>query len=286
MSSPQIVDAHMHLWDVESHAWYPALKQMAEAINQPELYSSFGIADYRAQAGADFEVTKFVHVSGTTQPRAYLEEARWVDQVATAEGLDLAIIGTVEPSLSPEEIRADLEAQAESSRFRGARVLFDFEPDSQAAAVVLPWLSEHEMVFDLVAAPAQIPAWLEVLEQHPDLQVVLEHTGWPAGTDEAARAEWDAALQAVATRTQALCKVSGLGMTTLDLSGPTLRPWIERAVELFGWDRVAFGSNMPMERMAGSYAQWIQTVRAVIGEASADEQAWFYAGNATRVYSL
>jgi L-fuconolactonase len=276
----------MHLWDVTTHDWYPGLRQMADHLSLPGLNTDFGPDQYRIAVGPDLAVTKFVHVSATTKPRAYLEEAAWIDRTAAQHGLDLVTIGTVDPSLGADAIRADLEQQARSPRFRGARVLYDFAADSDAARTVLDWLTEHDYVFDLVAGPDAMPGWVDTLARYPELTVVLEHTGWPAGTDDDDRQAWDPAITAIAERTTALCKLSGLGMATLDLSEAALRPWMERAIELFGWDRVAFGSNMPIETMAGTYSQLVATVSAIVGTASADEQAAFYAGNAERTYRI
>lgn len=64
------------------------------------------------------------------------------------------------------------------------------------------------------------------------------------------------------------------------------RPRIEGPVEAFGWDRVAFGSKIPIETMAGTCAQLIATLGAVIGTASPIEQDRFYAENARRCYRL
>ena len=37
--SQYVVDAHVHLWNTTDHDWYPALRQLAEQLGQPELYA-------------------------------------------------------------------------------------------------------------------------------------------------------------------------------------------------------------------------------------------------------
>jgi L-fuconolactonase len=282
-----VVDAHMHLMDVTSHDWYPGLQQWADHLSLPSLYRDFLPDDYRAAATeADLAVTKLVHVSATTKPRAYLDESAWVDEVADRHGLDLVTIGTVDPSLDAGAIRADLDQQAASPRFRGVRVLDEFPPDSAAAGTVLDWLAERGLTFDLVANPTTLPGWTDALALYPDLTVVLEHTGWPTGTDDASRHAWDAAMTAFAAGSSALCKLSGLGMVTRDLAGAALRPWLERAIELFGWDRVVFGSNMPIETMGGTYAELAGSLAAIVASATPDQRHAFYVTNAERAYRL
>lgn len=276
------VDAHMHLISVTDHDWYPGLKVWGEAVGAPGLYADFSLADYRAGDGRS--VDAFVHVSATTKPRAYLDETRWVDRLADEHELDLAIVGTVDPDLTRDQLLADLEAQATTARFRGLRVLDGLQPGSAASDTVLGWLQEHGLVFDLVTNPAGMQAWLRELERFPNLRVVLEHTGWPASTDEEGRRAWEEAIRAFAATTPHLCKLSGLGMTTMDLSETTLRPWLEFAIVELGWDRVAFGSNLPIETMAGSHAQLLATFEAVTAGADPVEQAGFWGGNAARAY--
>lgn len=280
-----VVDAHVHLWSVTQNDWYPALRQMADELHQPDLYRDFLPGDYRSAAG-DLSVTAYVHVSATTAHRTYLHEQRWVEQLAQHDGLQLATIGTVDPSMSARDIVCDLERQAESEHFRGVRVLYDFPPTSDAARVVLDWLNARDYVFDLATQPPEIPGWLATLDRYPDLTVVLEHCGWPTSTEDAAREQWSKAIRACAERTNALCKVSGLGMATGDLSSSALQPWVEGTIDAFGWDRVAFGSNMPIESMAGSYRQLFESLQTILSSASPEEIQAFYSTNARRYYTL
>lgn len=281
----QVVDAHVHLWDL-SHPWYPGLQAMADSLGRPDLFPDFGLDEY-AHAAGSFPVDRFVHVSAVTAPRAYLDELRWVSGLAEARGVDMRFVGTVDPTLSEVEIRTDLDAQlATTEHFRGVRVLYDFAADSPAAQTVLRWLDDHGLVFDLVTHPDTMGEWIRTLADFPALTVVLEHTGWPTGTDNAARAAWLDSITACARSTSAQCKLSGLGMTTLDLSAGALRPWLEPAIEAFGWERVLFGSNLPIEHMAGRFRDLIDSLDTIVGEAAASEQDRFYRANALTVYGF
>ncbi|MCR1784528.1 amidohydrolase family protein [Nocardioides carbamazepini] len=281
----RVVDSHMHLIDITAHDWYPGLKIWSEGLQKPDLYRDFSLETYRAAAG-DLRVDTFVHVSATTKPGAHLAEAAWLDELAEAHDLDLAVVGTVDPAGGAAEIRAELDAQGASPRFRGVRVLYGFDPGTPAADTVLGWLDERGLVFDLVINPEAMTPWLRTLERFPDLPVVLEHTGWPSAVDTDGRADWQEALRQFATATSAPCKLSGLGMATMDVSEANLRPWLEFAIDQLGWERVMFGSNMPIETMGGSFGQLITTLRAVVGEASPAEQARFWGENAAAAYRL
>lgn len=209
-----------------------------------------------------------------------------MDALADEHGLSLVIVGSIDPEAPEAAMLADLDDQARSARFRGVRVFPGIALDHAAVPALLGWLERRGHVFDLVTGPSRMAEWAAVLERFPGLTVALEHTGSPESTGTEGFTAWRGALTAFAARTGAVCKVSGLGMATLDLSEKTLRPWVETAVDAFGWDRVLFGSNMPIETMAGPFSQWISTVDAVIGAAAADEQKRFYAVNAARTYRI
>lgn len=285
-SMPQhVVDAHLHLWDL-NHPWYPGLQAFAEDVGKPDLYSDFGLDDYAA-AAVGFPVEQYVHVSAVTAPRAYLDELRWVSKVAADRRVDMRFVGSVDPTLSAQDICADLDAQAAiTPEFRGVRVLYGFEPDSQAARTVLRWLDDHDLVFDLTAHPETMDGWLRTLADFPNLSVVLEHTGWPTATDTEAFTAWRRGITTCAEKTSASCKISGLGMTTGVLSAETLRPWVEPVVDAFGWDRAIFGSNIPIEHIGGRYVDLVDSLNTIIGDEPADEQDRFYRRNALGVYGF
>lgn len=273
------IDTHVHFWKVSDRDWYPALKPFAEAVGSDTLNTDFLPVDYQACA-TGLDVKGFVHVSATTAPNAYLKEAPWVDALASEHGLDLVMIGTIDPESDAKKIVADLEEQAELSRFRGARVFPGITPDAPAALPLLEWLNANNMIFDLVADPTSAAGWAELLQKYPNLKVAIEHTGSPNPASDGAFEAWQAGMESLAARPGTMCKLTGLGMATMDLSATTLQPWIDETFRIFGWERVMFGSNVPIETMAGTFAQWIETLATVLAPASEDERAKFYEHNA------
>ncbi|QIG43047.1 amidohydrolase family protein [Nocardioides anomalus] len=279
----RIIDAHAHWWRPSEHPWYPGLPAWAEAL-PPGAGDGFN-RDFTAQdhrAAAPFTVDGFVHVSAVTAPHTYLDEAAWVEAQAAEHGVDVRLVGTVDPALDAAAIRADLDRQAASDRFAGVRVLYGFEPDSPAVPVVLAWLAEHDKVLDLVSHPAQADVWLRALEPYAGLRVVLEHTGWPESADDLG--PWRAAMARLAGESDMVCKLSGLGMVLMTLDADTLRPWVEGALATFGPDRLLFGSNMPIETMGGGYAELVATLTGLVGGPA--DQPGFWGGHAAATYGF
>ncbi|WP_067689204.1 amidohydrolase family protein [Nocardia jejuensis] len=285
MPTIPIVDAHLHLWTPSTHPWYPDLPAFAAAAGTPTLTDDFALADYDRAAGT--EVVGLVHVSATTAPHAYLAETRWIDALAATAGRPLALIGTVDPTLSLPELLTHLTEQAQSPHFRGIRVFQGLHPNTPAADAIASWLQERDAVFDLVATPATMLDWIDFLAGYPTLRVVLEHLGLPQSTSPDDRSAWHNALSLAAKETPWHCKLSGLGMIAPDLSWTTLEYWLESSVHLWGWRRLMFGSNMPIDTRAGTYRDLLTAVDHVVATDATDQEAtFFYRTNATDAYAL
>jgi L-fuconolactonase len=65
-----------------------------------------------------------------------------------------------------------------------------------------------------------------------------------------------------------------------------VRPAWEVALELFGPDRLMWGSDWPMTLLTAGYAGTWEIMAALIGELAPGEQEQLLAGTATRVYGL
>jgi L-fuconolactonase len=66
-----------------------------------------------------------------------------------------------------------------------------------------------------------------------------------------------------------------------------LRPYIEHAVNCFGWDRVIFGSDWPVCLLAGDYDRVIQAVLEVLRPRMDEEsEKKLFGANATHFYKL
>lgn len=286
MIQPTIVDAHAHLWDPAAHSWYPGLHAFAEQAAAPWLLDRHRYADY-AEHHHGVTLAGLVHVSATTAPHAYLDEARWIEEELSAADVPAVTIGTVDPQLPAAEMVAHLDRQAASERFRGARVYGELEPDSAATPVLLDWLAERSLVFDLVASPGTLPTWVKVLARRPGLSVVLEHLGTPADPTAEGRTAWAADMREVAGSTDWVCKFSGLGMVLPSVTAETMRPWLEDAVAAWGWDRLLFGSNMPIDSLRVSHVDLLgRIVPLVQSMASSEEIARFFAANTRAAYRL
>src|SRR5439155_10231464 len=95
-------------------------------------------------------------------------------------------------------------------------------------------------------------------------------------------------LRKVSSYPNVSCKLSGLVTeANLDSWGvEDLRPYVERALEFFGPERMMFGSDWPVSLLAASYGQVLDAFQLLLRELSDEERARIFGGNATKFYQL
>ncbi|WP_083864875.1 amidohydrolase family protein [Nocardia brevicatena] len=276
------VDAHAHFWQVSTHDWYPMLRAA-----RPALYRDYLLPDYLADAGAaGVHVTGLVHVSATTAAGAFLHETRWLNQLHRDTGRPSAIIGAIDPQAPFRTIAQQTLAQAAGSAFRGVRVFAGLDPVETTSAELLRLLGEHNLVFDQIIRPAEVTAYLPLIEKAHDTAIVLEHAGLPEGTEPEPFRQWRDGIAKLAALPNVDCKISGLGAALGSTTPEVLRPFVETCLELFGIDRCFFGSNFPVDGIAGSYTQLLASYQVITAPLSDQDRRNLFSVNATRRYRL
>ncbi len=96
-------------------------------------------------------------------------------------------------------------------------------------------------------------------------------------------------MAAVASFPTVHCKLSGM-ITEADHRAwkpADLKPYIDHVAGLFGPERLMFGSDWPVCLQAGSYAEALQALRAILdGRLTEAERDAVYGLNAMRFYGL
>ena len=283
MSTPPIVDAHHHVWDlaVRDQDWITG-----EAL--APLRRSFTAEELETQA-AGAGVTASVVVQTVTVPG----ETPELLALAARSPLIAAVVGWTD--LTHPGIADTLAALGELPGGRtlaGIRHQVQSEPDPD-------WLLRPDvhrglaaveaagLVYDLVIVPRQLPAATRAAAEHPGLTFVLDHLGKPPVTSGRVDT-WAADVRALAALPNTVCKLSGL-VTEADGHSWTvadLRPYGDTVVNAFGPDRLMFGSDWPVSTLAATYPQVLDTARSLTTALSPTEQQAVFGTTATRVYGL
>jgi len=139
--------------------------------------------------------------------------------------------------------------------------------------------------FDLIVRVDQLPAAAEAAAAVPGLDFVLDHLGKPQVRDgDAGLKAWREAVTPLAKQPNVTAKLSGL-VTEADWRHWTpadLRPFVQAALELFGPDRLMFGSDWPVCELAATYTRVKDALTEVLGRTDPD----VFGGTAARIYQL
>jgi L-fuconolactonase len=262
-SSPLVIDAHQHVWDLEK-ARYDWLGPEADA----RLRRSISMHELRPEIReAGISATVLVQASDNAEDTALMLD------VAAESPEVVAIVGYV-PLERPEEAAEALDTLRTHPLISGIRNLIHDQADPNwllrpDVDEGLGILERAGMPFDLVAV---LPRHLELVpiisERHPQLRIVIDHLAKPP-VGHAELQPWGDLIATAAENPRVFGKLSGLYSATGEPDSWTidgLRPIVSHAVDVFGAERLMYGGDWPMSLIAGGYTRVWQALRSLIGE--------------------
>jgi predicted TIM-barrel fold metal-dependent hydrolase len=297
LNIPRIVDAHHHLWDLNA-VHYPWLMErgVRRFFGDPTpIQKDYLASDLRADIGA-LPVVKSVHIQVGVAPEDSLKETLWLEAHGGTQGLPHGIIAFID--LTADDVEAQLDAHLAASRLRGVRQIVGRSAEEDAKTGTggllanpafehgLKALAARGLSFDLQLVPSQMAAAAELLRRIPDLKVALCHGGSLSDFSTDGRARWATGIAALATLPNSLCKVSGLGMFDNHWTADSARPQFDTLLDHFGPQRMAFGSNFPVDKLYGDYAAIWERFDALTSALSSPERVALFAGNAEVFYRI
>ncbi|GAA5164884.1 amidohydrolase family protein [Pseudonocardia eucalypti] len=274
MTAP-LVDTHVHLWDLDRspYAWItPAHGPLHTTIGPGRTAAEL------QRAGVAKAV--LVQADDTDADTDFLLE------VAHREPWVAGVVGWVQLD-APDAARTRLDELAGEPALRGIRHLVHDDPRDDflrlpEVRTSLRLLAERGLAFDVPDAwPRHLADVAGLAADLPELTVVLDHLGKPPA-DPADLPEWRRRFAAIAARPNTVAKVSGLQ----HLPAGSLRPVWDAALELFGPDRLAWGSDWPMTLGGDGYPGTLAVTMPLVDELTGDERAAVLGGTAGRIYRL
>jgi L-fuconolactonase len=277
------IDAHQHYWQPArgDYGWLtPTL---------PALYRDFGPADLAPHLAA-------AGIAGTVLVQAAPTEAesRYLLDIARANPSVRGVVGWVD--LDAPDVAARLDALGRAGPLVGVRPMLQDIADAAwilapARRAALGAVGARGLVFDALVRPRHLEAIATLADALPELAIVIDHAAKPEiarwRIDGAEFAGWRGGLARLAGNPRIACKLSGLATeAAADWSADTLRPYVDALLDLFGPERLMFGSDWPVLTLAGSYARWHAAAQALTSGLDAAGCAAVFGATARRVYRL
>ena len=281
-----IVDAHVHLYDpgALSYPWMAGL---------PALNALHASSEYSAATSGVAAVESLVFIEVDAAAGAHLDEARWVEALGKTDPRVRAIVASMPLEQGAKAVEADIAAFAKMPLARGVRRLIQGHVDEPGWAVRPAFVEGVKAVgraglhFELCIYHPQMSDIIELVRRCPDVRFILDHIGKP-GIKDSLREPWWSEMATLASLPNVVCKISGV-ITEADRQAWTydqVAPYIGRAIDCFGFDRVLFGSDWPVVNLAGSYKAWIEVLDRVTANASSSDLRKLYRDNAIAWYRL
>ncbi|HTQ01233.1 MAG TPA: amidohydrolase family protein [Casimicrobiaceae bacterium] len=273
------VDAHHHVWSLARGDYGWLTPELAP------IYRDFSLKDLAPlREQANVAATVLVQAAATVEETRYL-----LDVAARSDGVVKGVVGWVD--LGARDAIPTLTRLARSHLLKGVRPMLQDLPDiawilRAEVGKTLAALPRLGLRFDALVKPAQLPALLTMLDRHPDLAVVIDHGAKP-DIRQGMWEPWARLMRVAAGNPRVRCKISGLVTEagagwTIDL----LRRYFEFLVEIFGPQRLMWGSDWPVLNLAATYQSWYAATVALTAGWSAEDRAALMGGTARRFYGL
>jgi L-fuconolactonase len=274
------IDAHQHFWQLARGDYDWLTTDLAP------IYRDFEPADlapYLQRHG----------IAGTVLVQAAPTDAEteFLLDIAARTDFVRAVVGWCDFAAADAPDR--IAALAARPKLAGLRPMIQDLPDDDwmlrpELAPAFQAVIAHGLVFDALVKPRHLAPLVKLQQRHPHLPIVVDHGAkpaiahWKPGDAEFRR--WREALAALAAG-GAFCKFSGLVTeASPNWQEDDLAPYVAVLAELFGPERLVWGSDWPVVNLAGGYVRWREAAERLAAHYLPDGATAVFGGNAVRLY--
>ncbi|MEQ8658056.1 MAG: amidohydrolase family protein [Hyphomicrobiales bacterium] len=276
-----MIDAHQHFWNPArgDYDWMP----MDNAI----LARAYGPAELTPHLKHHG-----IHATVLVQAAATINETEYMLGLADATPYVAGVVGWIDFE-KPDDL-AQLRRLAEHPKFVGVRPMIqDIPDDDWMLRADIQWafaaVCELDITFDALGFPRHLANFHTLFTRYPSMRVVIDHCMKPQIRDhtEDNFSFWADGMAKIASDTTAFCKYSALVTEAKEgWTADDLRPYVDHVFNAFGPERMIWGSDWPVSRLARGYDDWREAALNLTEHLSEAEKAAVYGGNAKSFYRL
>ncbi len=281
-SLPPIIDTHQHLWQRKQFklAWIPK----GSILDRDYLEK-----DYEA-AVRGLNVVQAVYLEVDVAEEQQLAEAEWIARLCES-GKSLTRAAVISGRPGSDGFDKYIRRFRGSPSIRGVRRVLHSPDTPPGHCLEKPFvrgirlLGELDLHFELCLRPADLREAIQLVDACPDTRFVLDHCG---NADLKKHDQWKKDIADLAKRKNVVGKVSGViaQVTKEKWTAEDLAPVVKHTLEVFGPDRVMFGSDWPVCLLGATLAEWVTALRQIVADRPAAEQRKLFHDNAQAFYRL
>jgi L-fuconolactonase len=245
------IDTHTHFYDPTRPQGIPW-----PGKGDPVLYRKVMPAEFQ-KLTAPYNVQSTIIVEAS----AWVEDNQWLLDLAKGDKFIAGIVGRLDPA--DKEFSAHWKRFAKNPLYVGIRVNHS---DLQKGLGDKSYLENLRMIasdqrqLDVNGGPATPVEVAKLAKLIPDLRIVINHEANLVIDGKDVPKDWLEAMQLAASNKNVFCKVSALAEGTRKTMGDApkdlefYKPVLDSLWNVFGEDRLIFGSNWPVSVRAATYA--------------------------------
>lgn len=276
-----IIDSHVHFWKLErgDYGWIPQ--------DRPVLYR-----DYLPEQLSELLESSELEAVIAVQAASSVAETEYLLQLADRFPWIAGVVGWM--NLTSSDFPAVYKHLSRHAKFKGVRISGEELPaageeNGSRVLASLHELNEGGSSVDLLIRPQHLERAAVFMERTPELLVSINHLGVPPISEEdpAMLAIWKEGIQRLAQLPNAVCKLSGMITREKNVSRQVLKQRVAFLAEVFGAERLMFGSDWPVCLQEGGYAEVVELFGSVCPDHWGEKEAVLVqAENARRFYRL
>ncbi|MCY9668663.1 amidohydrolase family protein [Paenibacillus alginolyticus] len=273
------IDAHQHYWKTErgDYGWLTPEQGILYVDYMPEQLQD-SLRRYQ------FERTIVVQAAPTLEETQFLLSL--YDEYESIAG----VVGWLD--LDSPQFSEQYAKFRRYKGFVGFRPMLQDLPDSwilrPQVMQNMEQLVKDDFPLDLQLRPRHHPYILEAFRSFPTLRAVVDHAAKPFIAGRILE-PWKTEMAELAAFPNVMCKLSGL-VTEADQQAwnwMDLAPYVHHVIEVFGTDRVMFGSDWPVCLATCSYDEvYLALMNALPSNLTSEDHLAIFGGNAARFYQL
>jgi L-fuconolactonase len=251
-----LIDAHHHVWSLaRPECRWPTA---ADGI----LHRDYPLAAFK-------QVANEAGIEGAVLVQSQESDADtgWLLALA-ADPIVIGVVGWADLHASAAPRR--IAALARQPKLAGLRPMVQHRAadwyDDAALDPAFDTIEAAGLTLDALVRVEHLASLARLARRRPGLRIVIDHAAKPAIDQSNGFESWRQAIVPLADQPNLRCKLSGLLSEKGHAPAEAVVPYILAVLELFGADRVMWGSDWPVLEASGGYADWLALARDTVPE--------------------
>jgi L-fucono-1,5-lactonase len=272
-----VIDSHVHFWkyDKKRDAWMKDMKILQQDYLPTTLASTFHRNEVDGCVAVQADQSEL--------------ETHFLVELSKTHPIIKGVVGWIDLRASNVEER--LQYFSQYRIIKGVRHVVQGEPDDFLYDADfqrgIRALHPFGHTYDVLIYHHQLRPAIDFVSKFPDQKFVLDHCAKPDVKHKKID-DWKILISEMATRPNVYCKLSGL-FTEADWknwSAGDFYPYLDIVFDVFGTERLMFGSDWPVILAAGIYVQWKSLLEKYMENFSEEDKQKVFGENAVAFYNL